>query len=64
MSQTASLVSGGFSNVRTLNANGHLLRLLEDSLKDHFGLIVADEDRSLRSQEGRLFEGPAQVLSN
>ena len=37
----------------------HFLRLLEDSHGDHFGLIVADADRSLISPEGRLSEGPA-----
>ena len=57
--QMASSVGGGFSNVRTLKANGAPPKAFRGLTEDHFGLIVADADRSLRSPEGRLSEEPA-----
>ena len=59
MSQTASSVGGGFSYVGTLKANGALPEAFRGLSEDHFGLIVADADISLRSPEGRLSEGTA-----
>ena len=59
MSQTASSVGEGFSYVRALKANGALPGAFRGLSEDHFGLIVVDADRSLRSPEGRLSEGPA-----
>ena len=53
------MIGGGFSNVRTLEANGAPPKAFRGLTEDHFGLIVADADRSLRSPEGRLSEEPA-----
>ena len=58
MTRTAFSAGGGFSNVRTLKADGdgappEAFRGLSE---DHSGLIVADADRygPLRSTEGPL----------
>ena len=59
MTQTASSVGRGFSNARTLKVNGAPPEAFGGLSEEHFGLIVADEDRSLRSPEGRLSERPA-----
>ena len=59
MTQTASSAGGGFFNVRTLKADGAPPWAFRGLCEDHFKLIVADADRSLRTPEGRLFEGPA-----
>ena len=59
MTQTASSAGGGFSNVRTLKANGAPPEAFRGPSEDHFQLMAADADRSLISEEGRLSEGPA-----
>ena len=59
MTHTASLAGKGFSNVRTLKDNGAPPEAFRGLSEDHFGLIVADADRSLRSPEGKLSEGLA-----
>ena len=58
MTHTASLAGGGFSNVRTLKANGAPPEAFRGLSEEHFGLIVGDADISLKSPEGRLSEGP------
>ena len=57
--QTASSLGGGFPYVRTLKANGALPEAFRGLSENHFGLIVADADRSLRSSEEGLSEGSA-----
>ena len=58
MTHTASLAGGGFSNVRTLKANGAPPEAFRGLSEEYFGLIVGDADISLKSPEGRLSEGP------
>ena len=43
----ASSVGGGFSNVRTLEANGAPPEAFRDLYEDHFGCLAADADRDL-----------------
>ena len=59
MTQTSSSVGGGFSIVRTLKANGAPPEAFRGRSEGHFELIAADADRSIRSPEGKLSEGPA-----
>ena len=59
MTQTSSSVGGGFSIVRTLKANGAPPEAFRGRSEDHFEFIAADADRSTRSPEGKLSEGPS-----
>ena len=47
MTQMTSSVGGGFSNVRTLEANGAPPEAFRDLYADHFGFLAADADRDL-----------------
>ena len=59
MTQASSSVGGGFSIVRTLKANGAPTETFRGRSEDHFEFIAADADRSIRSPEGKLSEGPS-----
>ena len=45
MTRMASLVGGGSSNVRTLEANGAAPESFRGLSEDHFGFIAANADR-------------------
>ena len=45
MTQMASSVGGGFSNVRTLKANGAAPEAFRGLSEDHFGFIAHNADR-------------------
>ena len=73
MTQMTSSVGGGFSNVRTLEANGAPPEAFRYLYEDHLGLLAADADRDLfearkkyyiRGDRHKVLSDQQRALSN